>query len=188
RPWAIPGTPGLEHRIGGIEKEDITGNISYDPQNHERMVRLRQEKIDRIANDIPLATVDGDEEGDLLVGWGGTAGALTAATKLLRGRNHKVGHLQLRYVCPLQKNVGDILRNYSKVLVCELNMGQLRMILRSKFLVDAIGYNKIQGKPFKVTEVVAAAERVLAGETNLFGARVEAGVVTAGMSMTGGEG
>src|SRR4029078_10554948 len=94
RPWAIPGTPGLEHRIGGIEKEDITGNISYDPQNHERMVRLRQEKIERIANDSPLATVEGDEEGDLLiVGWGGTEGSLKAATKLLRGRGHKVGHL-----------------------------------------------------------------------------------------------
>jgi 2-oxoglutarate ferredoxin oxidoreductase subunit alpha len=189
RPWAIPGTPGLEHRIGGIEKEDITGNISYDPANHERMVRLRQEKIDRIANDIPLAQVEGDEEGDLLlVGWGGTSGALTAATKLLRGRGHKVGHLQLRYICPLQKNVEQILKSYSKVLVCELNMGQLRMVLRSRFLVDAVGYNKIQGKPFKVTEVVAAAERVLAGETNLFGARVEARAVTAGMTMSGGEG
>jgi 2-oxoglutarate ferredoxin oxidoreductase subunit alpha len=189
RPWAIPGTAGLEHRIGGIEKDDITGNISYDPQNHERMVRLRQEKIDRIANDIPLATVEGDEEGDLLlVGWGGTEGSLTAATKLLRGRGHKIGHLQLKYVCPLQKNVGDILKNYGKVLVCELNMGQLRMILRSKFLVDAVGLNKIQGKPFKVTEVVAAAERVLAGETNLFGAPVQAATVTAGMTMAGGEG
>ena len=189
RPWAIPGTPGLEHRIGGIEKEDITGNISYDPDNHQRMVRLRQEKIDRIANDIPLATVDGDEEGDLLVvGWGGTSGALTAATKLLRGRGHKIGHLQLRYLSPLQKNVGEILKNYAKVMICELNMGQLRMILRSRFLVDAVGLNKIQGKPFKVTEVVAAAERVLAGETNLFGPGVEASAVAAGMSMTGGEG
>jgi 2-oxoglutarate ferredoxin oxidoreductase subunit alpha len=189
RPWAIPGTPGLEHRIGGIEKEDITGNISYDPANHERMVRLRQEKIDRIANDIPLATVDGDEEGELLlVGWGGTAGALTSALRLMRGRGHKVGHLQLRYLSPLQRNIGDILKRYAKVLVCELNMGQLRMVLRSKFLVDAVGFNKIQGKPFKVTEVVAAAERVLAGESNLFGPRVEAKAVTAGMSMVGGEG
>jgi 2-oxoglutarate ferredoxin oxidoreductase subunit alpha len=153
------------------------------------MVRLRQEKIDRIANDIPLATVDGDEEGDLLLlGWGGTQGSLTAATKLLRGRGHKVGHLQLKYLCPLQKNVGDILKSYGKVLVCELNMGQLHMILRSRFLVDAVGLNKIQGKPFKVTEVVAAAERVLAGETNLFGAPVQAATVSAGLTMAGGEG
>jgi 2-oxoglutarate ferredoxin oxidoreductase subunit alpha len=189
RPWAIPGTPGLEHRIGGIEKEDITGNISYDPQNHERMVRLRQEKIDRIANDVPLATVDGDQEGDLLIiGWGGTAGALTAATKLLRARGHRTGHLHLRYLSPLQKNVPDILKRYSKVLVPELNMGQLRMVLRHKFLVDAIGLNKIQGKPFKVVEIVAAAERVLAGETNLFGNRVEAATAAAGLTLSGGEG
>jgi 2-oxoglutarate ferredoxin oxidoreductase subunit alpha len=106
----------------------------------------------------------------------------------MRGRGHKVGHLQLKYLSPLQRNIGEILKRYQKVLVCELNMGQLRMVLRSRFLVDAVGFNKIQGKPFKVTEVIAAAERVLAGESNLFGARVEAKAVTAGMSMVGGEG
>ena len=162
RPWALPGTPGLEHRIGGLEKEDITGNVSYDPLNHEHMVRLRAEKVALIANDIPEAVVDGDQSGDLLiVGWGSTQGAITAALKAQRAKGNRIGHLHLRYLNPLPKNVGDILKRYKRILVPEMNMGQLVQVLRSKFLVDAQGYNKIQGKPFKQAEIEAKIEEVL---------------------------
>ena len=160
RPWAIPGTPGLEHRIGGIEKEDVTGNISYDPENHEHMVRTRQAKIEKIADRLPPAVVDGPDSGDvLLVGWGGTYGSLRQATLALRAGGYAVGHLHLRYLNPLQSNVGELLRRYRRVVVAELNRGQLRSILRDKFLVDARGLNKIQGKPFKVREVVEAVKK-----------------------------
>ncbi|HTO70885.1 MAG TPA: 2-oxoglutarate ferredoxin oxidoreductase subunit alpha, partial [Myxococcota bacterium] len=163
RPWAVPGTPGLEHRIGGIEKEDVTGNISYDPENHEHMVLTRQAKIDRIADRLPPALIDGPDTGDvLIVGWGGTYGALRQATLALRGEGLAVGHLHLRYLNPLQSNVGELLRRYRRVVVAELNRGQLRSILRDKFLVDARGLNKIQGKPFKVREVVDAVKKLLA--------------------------
>ncbi len=162
RPWAIPGTPGLEHRIGGIEKEDVTGNISYDPDNHEHMVRTRQAKIDKIADRLPKAVIDGPERGDvLLVGWGGTYGSLRQATLQLQKEGHAVGHLHLRYLNPLQSNVGDLLARYRRVVVAELNRGQLRSILRDKFLVDARGLNKVQGKPFKVREVVEAVRVLL---------------------------
>lgn len=162
RPWALPGTPGLEHRIGGLEKEDITGNVSYDPLNHEHMVRLRAEKVALIANDIPEAVVDGDQSGDLLiVGWGSTQGSITAAVKAQRAKGNRIGHLHLRYLNPLPKNVGDILKRYKHILVPEMNMGQLVQVLRSKFLVDAQGYNKIQGKPFKQAEIEAKIEEVL---------------------------
>ena len=162
RPWALPGTPGLEHRIGGLEKEDITGNVSYDPLNHEHMVRLRAEKVALIANDIPEAVVDGDQSGDLLiVGWGSTQGSITAAVKAQRAKGNRIGHLHLRYLNPLPKNVGDILKRYKRILVPEMNMGQLVQVLRSKFLVDAQGYNKIQGKPFKQAEIEAKIEEVL---------------------------
>jgi 2-oxoglutarate/2-oxoacid ferredoxin oxidoreductase subunit alpha len=162
RPWALPGTPGLEHRVGGLEKEDITGNVSYDPLNHEHMVRLRAEKVALIANDIPEAVVQGDQSGDLLiVGWGSTEGSITAAVKAQRAKGHRIGHLHLRYLNPLPKNVGDILKRYKGILVPEMNMGQLVMLLRSKFLVDAQGYNKIQGKPFKQAEIEAKIEELL---------------------------
>jgi 2-oxoglutarate ferredoxin oxidoreductase subunit alpha len=162
RPWAVPGTPGLEHRIGGIEKEDVTGNISYDPDNHEHMVRVRQAKIDKIADRLPPARIDGPETGDvLLVGWGGTFGALRQAALALRAEGHAVGHMHLRYLNPLQSNVGDLLRRYRRVVVAELNRGQLRSILRDRFLVDARGLNKVQGKPFKVREVVEAVRKLL---------------------------
>src|SRR5262249_26062413 len=138
RPWAIPGTPGLEHRIGGIEKEDVSGNISYDPENHEHMVLTRQAKIDRIADRLPPAAIDGRQSGDVLVGgWGGTFGALRQATLSLRAEGHAVGHLHLRYLNPLQSNVGELLRRYRRVVVAELNRGQLRSLLRDKYLVDA---------------------------------------------------
>jgi 2-oxoglutarate ferredoxin oxidoreductase subunit alpha len=141
----------------------VTGNISYDPENHEHMVHTRQAKIDRIADRLPPAVIDGPPSGDvLLVGWGGTYGSLRQAALALRAEGHAVGHLHLRYLNPLQSNVGDLLARYRKVVVAELNRGQLRSILRDKFLVDARGLNKIQGKPFKVREVVEAVRALLA--------------------------
>ena len=162
RPWAIPGTPGLEHRIGGLEKQDGTGNINYEPENHEKMVLLRQAKVDNIANDLPLAEVDGPTSGDLLVvGWGGTYGAIKSAVDKKRGEGKKVAQLHLHYIYPLQKNVGEILKNYKKILVPELNNGQLVKILREKFLIDTIALNKIQGLPFKVTEIEEKIDEII---------------------------
>lgn len=162
RSWVIPGTPGMEHRIGGLEKDDVTGNVSYDPQNHERMVRLRAEKITRIVHDIPEATVYGDPTGDLLiVGWGSTYGAITQAVKSLRRRGYRVSSLHLRYLYPMPANVGSILANFQRVLVAEMNLGQLLMMLRAQFLVDAVGFHKIQGRPFKVSEIAVKAEELL---------------------------
>jgi 2-oxoglutarate ferredoxin oxidoreductase subunit alpha len=162
RPWAVPGTPGLEHRIGGLEKEDVTGNVSYDPKNHEHMVRVRKAKIDRIASRIPLAEVEGPDSGDvLLVGWGGSYGALHQATSALREEGAQVAHLHLRYLNPLQANVGELLSRYRHVVVAELNSGQLRSMLRDRFLVDAQGLNKVQGQPFKVREIVEAVRSLL---------------------------
>jgi 2-oxoglutarate ferredoxin oxidoreductase subunit alpha len=164
RDWVRPGTPGLEHRIGGLEKDFLTGNVSYDPLNHEAMVRVRAAKVAGIADDLPLQEVLGDPSGDLLlVGWGGTYGAITQATNQLRERGLKVSSVHLRHLNPFPRNFGEILGRFRKVLVPELNMGQLVKILRAQFLVDAQGFNKIQGKPFKVTEIVHAAEEVLAG-------------------------
>jgi 2-oxoglutarate ferredoxin oxidoreductase subunit alpha len=163
RPWAIPGTPGLEHRIGGIEKQDVTGNINYEPLNHEKMVRLRAAKVAGIVQDIADAIPAGDAEGDLLlVGWGSTYGAITAALRAQRARGKKVGHVHLRSLNPLPKNLGDVMKRYKKIVVPEMNMGQLLWVLRAKYLVDAEGYNKIQGKPFKQSEIEAKIEEVLA--------------------------
>jgi 2-oxoglutarate ferredoxin oxidoreductase subunit alpha len=162
RVWAVPGTPGLEHRIGGLEKEELTGNVSYAPENHEYMVRLREEKIERVAETIPEAEVYGDPEGELLlVGWGGTFGAIRQATRALRAQDHAVSHLHLRYLNPLQRNVGEALASFPNVLVIELNHGHLRSILRSRFMIEAKGLNKIQGVPFRVSEIVEAARQVL---------------------------
>jgi 2-oxoglutarate ferredoxin oxidoreductase subunit alpha len=155
RPWAIPGTAGLEHRIGGLEKANITGNVSYDPINHEKMCHLRAQKVANIADDIPLQEVDGPENGDLLVlSWGGPYGACATAVHTAQKAGKKVAHCHLRYINPLPKNLEKILRSYKQVLIPELNLGQLSMIIRSKFLIDAISLNKIQGKPFHVTEIV----------------------------------
>jgi 2-oxoglutarate/2-oxoacid ferredoxin oxidoreductase subunit alpha len=163
RPWAIPGTPGLEHRIGGLEKQDVTGNVNYEPLNHERMVRLRAEKVSAIVQDVPDAVPDGDPSGDLLiVGWGSTYGPITAALKAQRAKGNKIGHVHLRHLNPLPKNLGDLLGRYDRVLVPEMNMGQLVMLLRAKYLVDAKGYNKIQGKPFKQSELERKIEEILA--------------------------
>jgi len=162
RPWAIPGTPGLEHRVGGIEKQDVTGNINYDPLNHERMVRLRAAKVEAVADDIPDAVPAGDQSGNLLiVAWGSTHGPITAALKTAREKGQSVGHVHLRHLNPLPRNLGDVLKRYKHVLVPEMNMGQLVMILRAKFLVDAQGYNKIQGKPFKQSEIEQKIDEIL---------------------------
>jgi len=164
RPWAIPGTPKLQHRVGGLEKQDITGNVSYDPDNHERMVRLRAKKIAGIASAIPELEVMGPTSGDLLVlGWGGTFGALKSAVQRAQKRGQSVAHAHLKYLNPMPKNLGEVLRSYKKVLIPELNMGQLRFIIRSEFLIDAIGYNKIKGKPFLISELEMKISEVLSG-------------------------
>jgi 2-oxoglutarate ferredoxin oxidoreductase subunit alpha len=162
RQWAVPGTPGLEHRIGGIEKEDVTGNVSYDPANHEHMVRTRAKKVANIANEIPLLEVVGPSEGDLLViGWGGTYGAITSAVQRAQRKGQKVAQAHLRYLNPMPRNTAEVLKSYKKVLVPELNAGQLRLLLRAEFLVDAVGLNKIQGRPFLVSEVEAKINEML---------------------------
>ncbi len=162
RPWAIPGTPGLEHRIGGLEKQDVTGNVNYEPLNHERMVRLRAEKVAGIVQDVPDAVPEGDPSGELLiVAWGSTHGPVTAALKAQRAKGRRIGHVHLRHLNPMPKNLGEILGRYDKILVPEMNMGQLVMLLRAKFLVDAQGYNKIQGKPFKQSEIEDKIEELL---------------------------
>ncbi|MBX7222791.1 MAG: 2-oxoacid:acceptor oxidoreductase subunit alpha [Blastocatellia bacterium] len=155
RPWAIPGTPGLTHRIGGLEKQHITGNVNYDPANHDFMVRLRAEKIANIANFIPEAEVFGAPEGDLLViGWGGTYGAITTAVETLQHQGQRISSCHLQYLNPLPRNLGDIMANFKRVAVAELNLGQLCMVLRAKYLVDVISINKVAGQPFKVKELV----------------------------------
>jgi 2-oxoglutarate ferredoxin oxidoreductase subunit alpha len=163
RPWAIPGTPGLEHRIGGIEKQDITGNINYEPLNHEKMCRLRAAKVEAVAQEIPDVVPAGDPAGDLLiVGWGSTYGPITAAMKAQRAKGRKIGHVHLRFLNPLPRNLGEVLKRYKRILVPEMNMGQLVMVLRAKYLVDAQGYDKIQGKPFRTSEIEAKIAEVLA--------------------------
>jgi 2-oxoglutarate ferredoxin oxidoreductase subunit alpha len=166
RPWAIPGTVGLEHRIGGLEKQDITGNVSYDPANHQHMTNTRAKKVELIANDIPPQKLDGPAAGDLLVlSWGGTYGACATAVHNVQAKGKSVTHCHLRYLNPLPKELGGILSRFKKVLIPELNMGQLKLVIRSKYLVDAIGLNKVQGKPFSVAEVVEKIEALLKGDT-----------------------
>ena len=162
RPWAVPGTPGLEHRIGGLEKQDVSGNINYEPLNHEKMVRIRAAKVAAIAQDIPDIEPAGDAEGDLLIiAWGSTHGAITAAVKAQRAEGRRVGHVHLRHLNPLPSNLGEVIKRYKKVLVPELNMGQLLWVLRAKYLVDAVGLNKIQGRPFKQVELEQKIEEML---------------------------
>ncbi|MEZ0071479.1 2-oxoacid:acceptor oxidoreductase subunit alpha [Planotetraspora sp. GP83] len=161
RPWAVPGTAGLEHRIGGIEKADGTGNISYDPDNHDKMVRLRQAKIDGI--DVPDLDVD-DPDGDarvLVLGWGSTYGPIAAAARRVRKAGSKVAQAHLRHLNPLPANTGDVLRSYDKVLLPEINLGQLALLLRARFLVDVISYNRVRGLPFKAEELAAVIQDVI---------------------------
>jgi 2-oxoglutarate ferredoxin oxidoreductase subunit alpha len=154
RPWAIPGTPDLEHRIGGLEKADITGNVSYDAANHDKMVRLRAEKIAGIVQDVPDLEVTGDEAGGLLVlGWGSTYGVITTAVQRARAQGKRVSAAHLRYLNPLPGNLGDVLKRYDQVLMPEINLGQMRMLVRAKYLVDVIGLNKVSGRPFTIAEV-----------------------------------
>lgn len=163
RPWVIPGTPGLEHRIGGIEKQNITGNISYDPDNHQLMVKIRQEKVDKIANYIPDQKLDsGADKGKVLViGWGSTYGAIKTACDELQAQGHAVSHAHLRYVRPFPKNLGEMIKNFETVLVPELNNGQLVKILRDQYFVDAKAYNKIMGVPFTKAELVDEIKKLL---------------------------
>ncbi len=157
RPWALPGTPGMEHRIGGLEKEDKTGRISYDGMNHEKMVHLRDEKVRRIADDYPATEVYGDESGEMLViGWGSTFGGIRSAVTRLRASGKKVGQVHLRHLNPLPKDLGEIFSRYRKVVVPEMNLGQLAMLLRAKYLVDAKSICKVQGRPFKEAELTKA--------------------------------
>jgi 2-oxoglutarate ferredoxin oxidoreductase subunit alpha len=163
RPWALPGTPGLEHRIGGLEKENITGNVSYDPENHQLMVKIRQEKVDKIAQHIPEQKLDnGPQEGDILVlGWGSTYGVIKTAVEELLAEGRSVAHAHLRYVRPFPKNLGDILKKYKTVLIPEINNGQLIKIIRDQYLVDAKGYNKIMGVPITKMELIEEIKKYM---------------------------
>lgn len=163
RPWAVPGTPGLEHRIGGLEKQNITGNVNYEPENHQLMVKLRQEKVDKIAEYIPDQQLDsGPEKGKILVlGWGSTYGAIKSAVAELQQQGHAVSHAHLRYIRPFPKNLGQIIKNFDQVLIPEINNGQLIKIIRDTYMVDAKGYNKIMGVPITKTELVLQLEEML---------------------------
>lgn len=163
RPWALPGTPGLEHRIGGLEKENITGNVSYDPDNHELMVKIREEKVEKVAENIPVQSLDnGPASGDVLVlGWGSTYGVIKTAVQELLNEGYKVAHAHLRYVRPFPRNLGDILKNYKTVLIPEINNGQLIKIVRDKYLVDAKAYNKVKGTPIAKSELVEEIRKYL---------------------------
>ncbi len=154
RPWVRPGTPGLEHRVGGLEKADLTGNVSYDPANHQRMTDLRAAKVERVADGLPPLEVHGDAEGDLLVlGWGSTAGAITGAVNRAREEGHKVSRVHLRYLNPLPRDLGDVLKRFRKILLPEINSGQLAMLLRARYLLDIQSFSKVQGKPFTRQEI-----------------------------------
>lgn len=165
RPWAIPGTPGLEHRLGGLEKAENTGNVSYDPNNHERMCQIRAEKIARVADMIPDIKVFGEDKGDILiVGWGGTEGAITSATEALQKKGVSISSIHLRYLNPFPKNLEKILQSFKHIIVAELNLGQLVQVLNGKFNIKAKSINKIQGKPFKITEILQGIHQVLLEE------------------------
>jgi 2-oxoglutarate ferredoxin oxidoreductase subunit alpha len=162
RPWVRPGTPGLEHRIGGIEKQDVTGNISYDPENHDHMVRTRAEKVRRVGQEIPPLSINGPATGEVLVvGWGGTYGAITAAVEEAQAEGKAVASVHLRYLNPLPPDLGHILRQYRRVLVPEINSGQLVRILRAEYLVDAVGFNRVRGLPLASQEIYEAINQLL---------------------------
>jgi 2-oxoglutarate ferredoxin oxidoreductase subunit alpha len=162
RPWAVPGQKGLEHRIGGLEKSAETGDISYDPGNHHRMTLARAERVARVAQDIPPLEVSGPSQGDLLIlGWGGTYGAIASAAENARKLGKSVASAQLRYLNPFPSNLGEVLSNYKKVLIPELNTGQLSLLVRARFLVDAVPFNKISGQPFKIAEIEGKIDELL---------------------------
>ena len=162
RGWAIPGTKGLEHRIGGIEKQDVTGNVNYDSDNHEKMVQIRAQKVANIANELPPTEIFGEKKGALLIlSWGSTHGACKAATESLLEEGLKVAHVSIRWISPLPKDLKDILSNYKKILMPEINTGQFRQMIRAEFLVDAIGLNEVQGKPLGASTIVAKAKEII---------------------------
>ena len=163
RPWAVPGTAGLEHRIGGLEKQDVTGNVNYEPENHQHMINVRQAKVDKIADYIPLQTIDsGAEKGKVLIlGWGSTYGSIKSACHELQAEGHAVSHAHIRYMRPFPKNLGEILKNFDKVLVPEINNGQLVRIIRDQYFVDAIPYNKMMGIPITKSELVDCVHKLL---------------------------
>ncbi|MEM1211647.1 MAG: 2-oxoacid:acceptor oxidoreductase subunit alpha [Planctomycetota bacterium] len=165
RPWMVPGTPGGEHRIGGLEKQNGTGNVSYDPDNHQAMTRLRADKVRKVADHLPPLELNGPDTGDLLLlGWGGPYGSITTAANRAREKGHAVSSAQLRYLNPMPKNLGEVLKRFDKILIPELNDGQLRLLIRGRYLADARGLNKVQGKPFLVEEVEQAIELMLSGQ------------------------
>jgi 2-oxoglutarate ferredoxin oxidoreductase subunit alpha len=182
RPWALPGTPGLEHRIGGLEKQDVTGNVNYEPGNHEHMVKIRAAKIAGITPAGADMLWTGAETGELLiVGWGSTFGAIKAAVLQLQKDGVSVSQCHIRYLNPLPVKLGDSLRRFDKVLVPEMNLGQLRMILRATYLVDAVGLNKVRGQPFTIGEIIRGAKAILANEqVTLDEAQEEAGIAGGG--------
>jgi 2-oxoglutarate ferredoxin oxidoreductase subunit alpha len=161
RNWAVPGTEGFEHRIGGLEKEDVTGNVSYDPENHQKMVKIREAKVQQIAEHIPLQTIDtGGESGKVLVlGWGSTFGAIKSAVRELNNEGFEVSHAHLTYINPFPLNLEQLLRQFDKVLIPEINNGQLIKVIRDRFLIPAVGYNKIKGTPITKNEL---KEKILA--------------------------
>jgi 2-oxoglutarate ferredoxin oxidoreductase subunit alpha len=163
RPWVIPGAAGLEHRIGGLEKQNITGNISYDPENHQTMVKIREQKVENIADYIPLQKLDsGEEKGKvLIIGWGSTYGAIKSACIELQKKGVSVSHAHLRYIRPFPKNLGEMIKNFDKVLIPEINNGQLIKIIRDKYLVDAKGFNKIMGVPITKGEIIEVVEGMI---------------------------
>ena len=163
RPWALPGTAGLMHRLGGLEKEDVTGNVSYGPDNHQHMTDIREAKVARIAEDIPPQEVEGPSQGKLLVfSWGGTYGACTTAARRCRANGLSVAHAHLRHLHPFPKNLGDLLASYDQILIPELNKGQLRLLVQARFLRAVVGLNKVKGQPFTVAEIVSKIEELLA--------------------------
>ncbi|HEX6044867.1 MAG TPA: 2-oxoacid:acceptor oxidoreductase subunit alpha, partial [Pyrinomonadaceae bacterium] len=162
RPFALPGTPGLEHRIGGIEKQHITGNVNYDPENHHLMVKLRQEKIDRAVQDIPLLEVTGEQTGKVLVlGWGSTFGSISSAVEKMQREGKSVSSAHLRYLNPFPRNLGEVLAGFETVIVPEMNLGQLCTMIRARYLVDAVPFSKVKGRPFQIREIIRKVEEYL---------------------------
>jgi 2-oxoglutarate ferredoxin oxidoreductase subunit alpha len=186
RPWALPGTKGLMHRIGGLEKQDITGNVNYEPDNHQHMVNTRAKKVENVALEIPLQEVEGPASGDVLVlSWGGTFGSCKTAVEVCLSQGLSVAHCHLRWLNPFPRNLEKILRSYKKVLIPELNMGQLRALIRAKYLIDAQGLNKVQGKPFAVQEVVNEIRKQLGLSPNGQPARENTSAAVAALAGAG---
>jgi 2-oxoglutarate/2-oxoacid ferredoxin oxidoreductase subunit alpha len=189
RPWALPGTKGLMHRIGGLEKQDITGNVNYEPANHQHMTNTRAKKVENVASQIPLQEVEGPASGDLLVlSWGGTYGACKTAVEVCLEEGLSVAHAHLRWMNPFPRNLEKIVRSYKRVLIPELNTGQLRMFIRAKYLIDAQGLNQVQGRPFAVQKVVNAIREQLGLQANGQPATSGTGAAVAALAGAGEQG